>query len=81
MALGPLGGLVGCRWHVLVAVLMALGPLGGLVVDQELVRPLGGLVGLRVVLAGSSLLLALSRCGLDASTTEGGSLHRATEGT
>ena len=58
--------------------MMALGPLGGLVVDPLgglVVDPLGGLVGLRLVLAGSSLLLALSRCGLDASTTEGGSPH------
>ena len=50
-----------------------------MMVDQELVVDLGvvlaGLVGLRVVLADSSLLLALSRCGLDASTTAGGSLH------
>ena len=59
---------------------------GPRVVDQELARPLAGLAGPSVVdqeLApaapvGSSQPLALSRCGLDASTTEGGSLHPAT---
>ena len=59
------------------------------VVDQELARPLAGLAGPRVVdqeLApaapvGSPQPLALSRCGLDASTTECGSPDPAIEGT